>query len=146
MQNSLSPAEQLLQRWMLLSAWMYFLAGWAFVLFPRRVFDLVNTAGATLSFAPMPYQVERFWLALSFSMMMTITALSYVAKSDVRHYRYAIVAVLISKLVSSGTALIFFLTAAVDERFFGYLIITVVDGSILVVTFLLFRQARSAVA
>ncbi len=142
MNNHLSAPDCWLKRWMLVSAWMYLLAGLAFVLVPTRVFDLINSLGQWLDFTRMPYPVEKFWLALSFSMMMTITALSYMAALDIRRYRHAVVAVLISKFVSSLSALVFFLSASQEARFFGYLVITVVDGSIFVITLVLFLRSR----
>ena len=141
--DHLMPPERHLKVWMLISAFMYLLAGLAFVLAPDRVFDLINILARQLNLAAMPYPVEKFWLALSFSMMMTITTLSYMASRDVRGRRDAIVAVQVSKLVSSLTSLVFYFTAPPAAKFFGYLVIFITDGTILLITFVLFRRAKA---
>ena len=52
---------------------------------------------------------ERFWVFSFFSMMMTITACSYIASLNVRKYRKLVIPVLVEKSFGSSAALLFFL-------------------------------------
>ncbi len=52
---------------------------------------------------------ERFWVFSFFSMMMTISACSYIASLDVRKYRKLVIPVLVEKSFGSCAALLYFL-------------------------------------
>ncbi|MGD9078635.1 MAG: DUF362 domain-containing protein [Desulfobacterales bacterium] len=52
---------------------------------------------------------ERFWVFSFFSMMMTISACSYIASLNVRKYRKLVLPVLVEKSFGSTAALIYFL-------------------------------------
>lgn len=84
---------------------------------------------------------ERFWVALAFSMMMTITALCLIAAHNVRRYRGCVVSLLIAKAASALSALAFFLFFA---RQLASLVIVVVDGSIFWITLAVFLRAQKA--
>jgi hypothetical protein len=118
-----------------------------------RIWTALFAAG-TLSFAMQPDRAtgslglipgtaleqssERFWNALSVSLMATLTALCGIAASDVRRHRSLILPVLVSKAVSSG---MFLLRFGQQPRRVPYLAGALCDGSILAVTLRHYRAA-----
>jgi uncharacterized protein (DUF362 family) len=135
--------ERQLKYFMLASAVVYLIVGWVFLLKPGLTFDLMNWLSSALDtkLKPIPYSVEEFWLSLTFSMMMTIAALSFMAFYNVRKNKGYVVCVLISKSMSALSALgLFFFSV----RYFAYIGIFLVDGSIFWVTLIFFMRANRA--
>ncbi len=126
---------------------MFGITGFLFLLFPDYLLGRLdfltenvgfigrfgNKIGATGSSA------ELFWVFLSFSMMITITACCYIAAKDVRKNRVAIVPVLFSKFASSSSALTFYLF---DGRTFGHLVIFLADFPLFVITLIFYFRAH----
>lgn len=136
----LTREERQLKILLSVSAWTFFLVGLAFATVPGQVLGLVNRASALLNlgFPDMPLSTEKFWLSLAFSMMMTITALCCVAQHNVRRNKGYVIPLLISKATSALSAIAFFVFSA---RYFAYVVIFVVDGSIFWVTLLFYLRA-----
>jgi len=72
---------------------------------------------------PQGTLAEYFWVFLSFSMMMTIAACSYVASKDIRKNRSVIIPIILSKLASSLSALTFYYSRGI----FAHLAIFITD-------------------
>lgn len=128
---------------MAISALTYLVVGLAFALMPQLIVKAVNLCSRILipGLAEMPLSVEKFWLSMTFSMMMTIAALSYIAQHNIRKNKGYVIPVLISKAASSLSALCFFLFSA---RYFAYLVIFLVDGSIFWITLFFYLRASKA--
>jgi len=139
----LTNEERHLKIFMGISAATYFIAGLAFFLAPNLILKAINLASRILapSLPPIPLAVEKFWLALAFSMMMTITAICYLVRLNVRKNIHLTLPLLIAKATSSLSALLFFLFSA---RYFAYLLIFLVDGAIFWVTLAFYLWANKA--
>jgi len=74
-------------------------------------------------------------------MMMTITALCYIAQHNVRKNKGYIIPLLISKSASSLAALCFFIFSA---KYFCYLVIFIVDGALFWMTLFFYARANKA--
>jgi hypothetical protein len=87
----------------------------------------------------MPQPVERFWLALTISLMATITMLCYYIQKDVRTNMALTSFLLVSKLTSTLVMLSAFFW---DRPYFNYLLGSVFcDGPIFVITLIFYRRA-----
>jgi uncharacterized protein (DUF362 family) len=141
--HPLTREERHLKAVLLISAVTYLAAGFAFVLAPRLILSFINYFSGvfTPGLALMPLSVERFWLSLAFSMMMTITALCLLGQYNVRKNQGYVVILLIAKTASSLSALGFFIFSA---RYFAYLVIFLVDGGIFWITLYFFLKANRA--
>lgn len=82
---------------------------------------------------------EYFWVFLSFSMMMTIAACSYVASKDIRKNRSVIVPIILSKLASSLSALTFYYSRGI----FAHLAIFITDFPLALLTLYLYMKAQT---
>lgn len=136
--------ERQLRGFMALSAIVYFAAGLAFALVPSWVLTGLNRLSRLVApgLPEIPLPAERFWLALAFSLMMTMAALSYATFVNVRRNRGFVVALLISKLASSASAACFFYLTA---RHLAYLVISVVEAQIFLITLLFYLRANRAI-
>jgi uncharacterized protein (DUF362 family) len=135
--------EKQFKIFIIISAITYFVVGFAFAIMPEGILKAINFFSRILipSLEEIPLSVEKFWLSMTFSMMMTITALCYIAQHNIRKSKGYIIALLISKSASAFSALCFFIFSA---RYFAYLVIFLVDGSIFWVTLLLCIRANKA--
>jgi len=140
---SCTKEEKHLKILMRFSAIAYFVVGFAFAFLPEPILRVLNLLSRILApgLEGMPLSVEKFWLSMTFSMMMTIGALSYTAQHNVRKNKGYIIPVLISKTASSLSALCFFIFST---RYFAYLVIFIVDGSIFWITLFFFIRANNA--
>lgn len=140
---ALTKQEKQLRVFMGLSAAAYYVAGLAFAFASTQIIQLVNFASRTIApgFPEMPMPSEQFWLALAFSMMMTIGTLSFIAWYNVRRYKGYVVPLLVSKAASSLSSLLYFIVSA---HYFAYLVIFVVDGALFWATLIfLVRGSRA---
>ena len=135
--------EKHLKIFMIISAIAYFVVGFAFAIMPARILDMSNTFSRILTpgLKESPISVEKFWLSMTFSMMMTITVLCYVAQYNIRKNKGYIIPLFISKSASALSALCFFIFSA---RYFAYLVIFIVDGSIFWITLFFYIRANKA--
>ena len=115
------------------------LAALAFLFFGDFLLRTGNVVGASLFHLenPTPMPVEKFWLTLTVSLMITLTALCYYIQKDVVTNKRLTSFVLISKAVSTVLFLIFF----ARTREFNYLMGAVFsDGPIFAVTLIFYRR------
>jgi uncharacterized protein (DUF362 family) len=126
-----------------ISSAAYFLVGWAFLFLPDQILAFFNWLSSWLlpTWPVTPISGEHFWTALAFSMMMTITALSFVAARNIRKYRLFVVILLISKCASSVSAFSLFVF---QTHYLSYLGIAVIDGTIFWITLAFFLRANKA--
>ena len=135
--------EKHLKTFMLVSAITYLVVGFAFAFMPERILKVFNIFSRILmpGLEEIPISVEKFWLSMAFSMMMTIAALCYIAQHNIRKNKSYIIPLLISKSASALSALCFFIITA---RYFAYLVIFIVDGSIFWITLFFYIRANKA--
>ncbi|MDH3939026.1 MAG: DUF362 domain-containing protein, partial [candidate division Zixibacteria bacterium] len=138
-----TPNEKHLRLLMNISGWTYLAVGFAFAIIPDRILGLINQLSEWLlpSLPTTEPSPEKFWLAMTFSMMMTITAACFMAANSIRKNKSFVVVVLVSKTASALCSLAFFLWSA---KFLAYLVIFVVDGSIFWVTLYFYLRANRA--
>lgn len=135
--------ERQLRVVMLLSGFTYLTAGFAFAIVPVPILQGLNAvSNYILPNLPLtPLNQENFWVALSFSMMMTITCLCFMAAHNVRKNKGYVFVVIVSKAASTVSALVFFLA---HEYFLSYLVIVGLDGSLCVITLFFYLRANRA--
>lgn len=86
-----------------------------------------------------PSDAGYFWVFLSFSMMMTIAACSYIASKDIRKNRWVVTPIILSKLASSLSALTFYYSRGI----FAHLAIFIADFPLALLTLYLFVKAQN---
>lgn len=120
---------------------VYLLAGAAFFFFPAETFYLINVGPKVFKmFQDIPDSSERFWLALTFSMMMMLSFIAIYSSFQPRNYALTLVH-LLSKLVSTlGFVYVFFESAPI----FAYLVGAVCDGSIFMIVLIMFVRMLAA--
>ena len=84
-----------------------------------------------------PETEERLWLSLGFAYMVVITALAWIASTDVVRYRPMLLALAVGKAASSITSWIFF----IEDDVFAYLLNGLVDGFLVCASLLLWSLA-----
>jgi hypothetical protein len=123
---------------------VYALVGSLFFFFPAEIFYLMNIGPRlfpSLGLLEVPAQTESFWLVLATSMMMMLSALSFLASESPRIRGYALVHVL-SKAVSVAGFFYMFLKG---PQYAAYLVGITTDLPLLVVvTFTHLRAAAGA--
>lgn len=139
----MTKEEKQLKIFMILSAIAYLVVGFAFAIAPGLILKVVNIFSRVLvpGLEEIPISVEKFWLSMTFSMMMTIAALCYIAQHNVRKNKGYVIPLLISKSASALSALCFFIFSA---KYFAYLVIFIVDGSIFWITLFFYIRASRA--
>lgn len=135
--------ERQLRVVMLISGFTYMVFGFAFAIVPVPIIRFLNTVSAYIlpSLPLTPENQENFWVALAFSMMMTITVLCFMAAHNVRKGKGYVFPVIVSKAASALSALVFFL---VHHYFLSYLAIVILDGSLCVITLFFYLRANRA--
>ena len=142
MNEELTKEEQQLRSLMRFWTWLFGFGAVAFLLCGSWILYFGNVLSVEilkLKLPAMPLPVEKFWLALTISLMATITALCrYIAK-DVRANILLTSFLLVSKLTST---LVMFSAFFWDRPYFNYLLGSIFcDGPIFVVTFIFYRRA-----
>jgi uncharacterized protein (DUF362 family) len=135
--------ERQLKVLMVMSAITYLVVGFVFLIFPEiilKVFNLISKK-VTPSLPEIPISIGKFWVCLSFSMMMTITVLCFIAQHNVRKNKGYIIPLLISKAASALSGLFVFTFSA---RYLANLGIALVDGSIFWITLFFYIRANRA--
>jgi uncharacterized protein (DUF362 family) len=127
---------------------LFLVVGYAFLLFPWFTLKEIDGFSESL-FQWLGWELgngkvnaqgtfaEYFWVFLSFSMMMTIAACSYVASKDIRKNRSVIIPIILSKLASSLSALTFYCSRGI----FAYLAIFITDFPLALLTLYLYLKA-----
>ena len=137
-------AVRQLRIFLILSGIVYFVVGFAFALLPDQILHVVNAVAQRVTpwLPPAGPLRERFWVALAFSMMMTIAALCFIASLNIRRNKGYVVLLLIAKAASTLSALAYF--ASPTHRQFASLVIVLVDGSLFCLTLYFFVRAQRA--
>lgn len=135
--------EEQLKIFMRISGLTYFVVGFAFAFAPDFILSTINALSEILmpGLEKIPMSTEKFWLSLTFSMMMTITALCYIVQHNILKNKGYIIPLLISKSASAISALCFFIFST---KYFAYLVIFLVDGSIFWITLFFYLRANKA--
>lgn len=141
----MSRLEQL-RLWLLVTGIAYLLSGAAFVLAPDLILGTLNAVAAMVapSLPPIPIHPEapeRFWLALTGSMMATIATCALMATRDIERRRDMALPIVVSKLTSTVLGLLFF---AASARHLAYVNIATTDLPLGVITLVLWSRARDA--
>jgi uncharacterized protein (DUF362 family) len=141
--TALTKEERQLKLVLQISALTYLVAGLAFAFAPGKILEAINyfSSWLTPGWATIPIPEGKFWLSLAFSMMMTITVLCLITAQNVRKNQLFIVPLLVAKTASSLSALGYLIFSA---RYFAYLVIFLVDGSIFWITLYFFIRAHRA--
>jgi uncharacterized protein (DUF362 family) len=133
--------EKQLRIFIFLSGLVYLGCGFFFAVAPVTTIGLFNRISNTIlpSLPLTPAPTEKFWLALAFSMMMTIAALCFFAAYNIRRNKVLVVSLMVSKCASAVSSMVFFIFSA---RYLSYLGIFVVDGSIFWITLVFYLRAH----
>jgi len=142
-QADLAPESRQLRILLVASGLVYLVAGFAFAFIPTPILNSINALSQWLTpdlpLAKIPN--ERFWVSLSFSMMMTITILCWMAALNVKRNRGYVFPLLVAKLASTLSSLAFFFLVT---RQLASVVIVIVDGSLFCVTLVFFVRAQRA--
>ena len=136
----LSPAQRRFRMLMQVYVGLFALVGVVFLLLPGTVFAVANalSGGLGLGLPAVPPSSERFWLVLSFSLLVTLATLSDLVQRDPVRNRLLVIPILVSKLSS---ALVYLAVFAAMERHFLHLSGLAADLSLFFVTLVMYRQA-----
>jgi hypothetical protein len=139
----LGQGERRLALVLRLFALLFAVGAVAFLLQPEETVGNLNLPGALIGLPPL-LPADRavssdFWFALAIANMATIAACSWLAAGDVRRRRVLVYPVVVSKLVSSGTALLLFVRWA---HTFPFLATALVDLPIAIILIVALRGAR----
>jgi uncharacterized protein (DUF362 family) len=151
-----TTSEKCLTYLMRIYSILFLVVGYVFLLFPWFTLEeidrfgewffgvncLLEWLGRELPHAKVNAQgtpAEYFWVFLSFSMMMTIAACSYISSKDVRKNRSVIFPLILSKLASSLCALIFYYFRGI----FAHLVIFITDFPLFLLTLYLYVKAQN---
>jgi Uncharacterized conserved protein len=135
--------EQQAKIFLRISAVIYLVTGFLFVIIPDWILSAFNWLSfRVLPSLPLtPIGNERFWNALAFSMMMTITAICIAAQYNIRKNKHLVIILLLAKSASSVSALVLFLFSA---PYLSYLGIFLVDGALFLITLIFYLRANRA--
>jgi uncharacterized protein (DUF362 family) len=140
----LTREERILKYFMLFSFVTYLIVGLLFALLPVWVIGLISDIADIIfgsvhpAFLTYMQSDQRFWVSMTFSMMMTISALSLLAFYNIRRNKIFIVPLLIAKFSSAASGLLYFVFG---QRYFANLVIFAVDGVIFWITLKLLLDA-----
>ncbi len=110
--------------------------GCLYLLLPDTTFAVMNAVSqrAFPSLPLIPDSAERFWLTLTFSLLLMLAAQSYLVQQDIRrNFRY-VWPLLVAKLASAACYLALFLFSV---RYFAYLVGCLMDSLLFLLTALL---------
>lgn len=153
--DELSGEERDLKVFLLISAIVYFVVGWSFVLAPERVMDFVNWWGrpglpvpaAVTPISQWPPDAHlavelstRFWCLMAFSMMMCISFLAFFAQYNIRRNKGYVVPLLLSKAATAFSAFFYFIFV---RSHFPLMVIFIVDGFLFWLTLAFFIRGCS---
>lgn len=117
--------------------------GLYFLFFQNTLIQQINYISSDvlkLNFSLLPESTEKFWLALTISMMATITVLSCIAQKDIRKNIGYVIPLLISKFVSTLFFVLFFF---LHIKSLAYIVGALTDGPIFVITLIFYLRAKS---
>ncbi len=140
----LTEGERVFRVFMLLSAIAYLVVGTLFALVPHWILGTINWMGSLMGFSgsDIPVYGHRFWVSMTFSMMMCISVLAFYVQYNVRKNKNYTAPLLAAKAASSLSALFFFIV--LTNKFFAYLVIFAVDGFLFWLTLYFYIRANMA--
>ncbi|MHB8572493.1 MAG: hypothetical protein ACYDAY_05990 [Candidatus Dormibacteria bacterium] len=138
-------ASARLRLWLRICALVFAGGAVLFAVFPLHIARLMNSTGDGLGFSTHVADgpAYPFWIVLAVAYMVLVTAFSYEGQRGTRVSGMAVRFLMTGKATSSLMSLVFFLAAA---HAYAYLVNFVVDGVIVLVTWALYRGARSELA
>jgi uncharacterized protein (DUF362 family) len=141
--GQMAAAPRQLRALLIVSGIAYLFVGFAFALIPDPILRAVNALSRVLTpcLPPAGLPRERFWVALAFSMMMTISALCFLAALNLRRHKGYVVPLLVAKAASTLSSLVYF---AASTHQLASLVIFLVDGTLFCVTLYFFVRAQRA--
>ncbi len=136
----MAPQRELLRR--VLRIYQILFAGTVlvFLFFPAGLIRIMNWfSGIICGLPELPPTVERFWLALTISLMVTLIAICHFAQRDIDQAKGYIQLILISKFTSSLFYLLFYYFSL---NTLAYMIGFITDGTMLLLTLVLYLRAK----
>ena len=130
-----------LKTWMIISAVIYGGGMLSFLFGQNLLLENLNKTSQLLfrdRFPLIPLSTEKFWLTLTTSMMLMLTALCIFAAADPKKYLAMVVIILLSKAGSTSQYLYLFFK---QQRYFAYLVGALTDGPLFLVTLYFFLRA-----
>lgn len=135
MPNTLKEKEHFnaAKNFMLFSAILYFVGGSAFIVAETLFLGTLNRISRiiTPNLPEIPISEGKFWLFLSFAMMMTIAVSSYIAQKDIRKNKHFMVPVMVSKITAVIAAVWY---SIFSTTYLAYFFMIIVDGTLFVIT------------
>lgn len=134
------------RNWMIVSVALYLGAGFSFVVGQNRLLELINWFSTRFfkdQLPLIPLSTEKFWLALTTSMMLMLVVCCGMAAWDAEKFYLLVVPVLFSKACSTISYLLLFLF---QKRYFAYLVGVLTDGPLFLITLAIFLRALPAAA
>lgn len=137
----LTKQEKNLKNLMGILAIVFLGADLVFLFFGRELFDVLNSISKVIfpNLQPAPYSTEKFWLSLANSMMLMIAYMSFKVWQDVRQNINYVPVILLSKIASSISGLVFFL---MEPRLFVHLVVFISDFPIFVIVLLFYSKVK----
>jgi hypothetical protein len=142
--SNLSPEMTLLREWMIVSIFLYLIGGLSFLLGQNTLLNNLNRVSSLIfrdRLPLIPLSGEKFWLALTNSMMLMLVVICVFAAFDPCQYYYMIIILLFSKASSTLQYLYYFFK---DKKYFAYLVGAFTDGPLFLVTLYLFIDASES--
>lgn len=149
--KNLTEEEQELKAFMGISAITYLVVGLAFIMKSQLIWTVTNEIFFRfIEFLPedvsdwftrpepQNMEYEGIWLVLAFTMMMTISTISFIAYKDIRNNKSIIPALLTAKLISSASCFMFFF---LFKKYPLLLIGGLVDGFLFLITMFFYARA-----
>jgi len=127
-----------LMRWW---AFLFIGAGAVFAVFPDQVTKYINLVGRTVfswSAPPILPSTEKFWLILAVSLMTVLVISAIKAQANIVKNIFYVKIIILSKLASTIGYVTAFLML---EHSFGYLVGAIVDGTIMIITWIFYKRA-----
>lgn len=140
---ALTKEERQLRLVLWVSAVVYLIGGLAFGLAPALVLRVINFLSGLLtpSLSLIPISEGKFWVSLAFCMMMIITVSPALAAYNVRKNKLLVIPLLVGKSTASLAAICYFLFS---DRYFAYLFVFFLDGSLFWMTLYFYIRANRA--
>lgn len=120
----------------------FFITGLYFLFFQNELIRQINFFSTDILKLNLPLHPEtpdKFWLALTISMMATITVLSYIAQKDIRKNIGYVVPLLVSKFVSTFFFILFYFIHIHSP---AYIVGALTDGSIFIITLIFYLRCK----
>ncbi|HUT53430.1 MAG TPA: hypothetical protein VM658_08570 [bacterium] len=136
----LAPGMAALRTWMIISLVLYVVGGLSFLLGPNLMLENFNTLSQRLfkdRLPLIPLSTERFWLALTISMMLMLVVICAFVAADPQKYYVMVVVLLFSKAASTIQYIVLFS----QRRFLAYAMGFISDGPLFIITLYFFIRA-----